>query len=214
MKKLTKAWSLSLAVLLCCGELLQAAPKPSEMPSNPVYYKRLHRNRPYQYRDMDVYEVRELYYVQHTTPKPKVRPLTDVEVDQLIRCDFEPMLPECAKLIPTTSNNKLIPTEATSTIPTTSTIGTTSTTGTTSTIGTTSTDLPLLPVLPQDSSDFHEVTVTTTTSPEDEDYLMESDEGTEEFGEVEGENVDDDNSEAVEAEGIFGGSIGGNDLTK
>ncbi|XP_034489968.1 uncharacterized protein LOC117793693 [Drosophila innubila] len=210
MQKLTDALGLSLTVLICCGGLLQAAPYPPEMPSNPVYYKRFHRNRPSSHRDMDVYEVRELYYLQRSTPKPKIRQLTDVEIDQLILCDFEPTLPMCTKLINMSSTSKT----STSSSTTTTTTEVTSTIPTT--IAITSTDLPLLPMLPTVSNDFLEVIETTTTSPEDEDYQMEPDNGSDDFETNDDENTGDDIDEPVEAEDYLtsGGSIGGNDLTK
>ncbi|KAH8411421.1 hypothetical protein KR215_004334, partial [Drosophila sulfurigaster] len=220
MQKLTTAFSLAaLAVLVCCVELLQAAPAsapPADVPSNPVYFKRYHRIRPSKrYPHLDVFEVRELYYVRRATPKPKPPPLTSEQLDQLIRCDFDPTLPECAHL--STSTRKPL---ITSTTTTTSTSTTTTTTTPTPTTSTTTTereiieDIPILPVLPEEPEE--ENTETETITPEEEEEIpMEPDDETDDDPDYEDDpETNDDDTASAEKFLTNNGSIGGNDVTK
>lgn len=99
-------FGLALATLLC---LVQAAPYPVDVPANPVYFKRFVRHHPSRdHPELEVYEVRELYYVRRnatpttttttTTVQPKKKKiirLTDGDIDRRIRCDFNPSLSEC-----------------------------------------------------------------------------------------------------------------------
>lgn len=111
MRNPSGTFGLALATLLClyfCAELVQAAPYPADVPANPVKFKRYVRHRPSRdYPELEVYEVRELYYVRrNTTPtttttttvqpkKKKIIRLTDGDIDRRIRCDFNPSLSEC-----------------------------------------------------------------------------------------------------------------------
>lgn len=106
MRNITGIFGLALATLLCCcGELAQAAPYPAEVPANPVLYKRFVRHRPsVEHPELEVYEVRELYYVRRATPPPstaalpkkkKIIRLADGGIERRIRCDFNPNLAEC-----------------------------------------------------------------------------------------------------------------------
>lgn len=107
MRKLVGTFGLALAALLCCygcGEPAQAASYPADVPANPVLFKRYVRHRPSrQHPELEVYEVRELYYVRRSTPPPTttLRPkkinirLSQADIDRRIRCDFNPNLIEC-----------------------------------------------------------------------------------------------------------------------
>lgn len=107
MRNLTGIFGLALATLLwcCCSELTKAAPYPAEVPSNPVLYKRFVRHRPsVEHPELEVYEVRELYYVRRATLPPsttalpkkkKIIRLADGDIERRIRCDFNPNLAEC-----------------------------------------------------------------------------------------------------------------------
>lgn len=108
MRNITGIFGLALATLLyccCCSELAQAAPYPAEVPGNPVFYKRFVRHRPsVEHPELEVYEVRELYYVRRATTPPsttalpkkkKIIRLADGGIERRIRCDFNPNLAEC-----------------------------------------------------------------------------------------------------------------------
>lgn len=85
--------------MLLCGFslLLESAAYPADIPPNPIRYKRYVRHRPSAVNpDLEVYEVREIYVVRRPTPPPKkIKWLDDIEMEQRIRCDFEPTLPQC-----------------------------------------------------------------------------------------------------------------------
>ncbi|KAH8301035.1 hypothetical protein KR044_011934, partial [Drosophila immigrans] len=173
--------------------------------------KRFHRTRPSKrYADLDVFEVRELYYVRRATPKPKPPPLTNEEIDQLIRCDFDPTLPECK---PT-----LTKTQTSSTSTSTSTTTTTTTTSTpqpTTTIPTTTEPPfePFLPALPMEPEAVSQEVEATTVEAEAE-VLVDDDDLSEDQQDRD-DMEDEDGDDYIASDEVLGngGSIGGNDVT-
>ncbi|EDW00532.1 GH11806 [Drosophila grimshawi] len=211
--KLGNTFGLSLVTLLllcCCSELIQAAPYPSDAPENVINYKRFARRRPVKGRpELEEYEVRHVYIVRRTTPQPKVvKRLTDFEMDQRIQCDFEPTLPNCARFATKPSVNWASSTSTSRT--TTTTLATTSTS--------TSTEVPLLPELPEQFDQ-------KTSRPAEADYeagLNDNEELDEDDEEDSGDDADadadaDDDKDQDASDYLnfnLGGSIGGNDPTK